>query len=88
MQVLWLKQHLRDYEVETGQVPIFCDSSSVIAITLNLVHHSKTKHIDIRHHFILDHVEKNDVLIEKIHTDIQRADIFTKPLVESRFTKA
>ena len=85
MQVLWLKQQLRDYEVETGAVPIHCDSSSAIAITSNPVHHSRTKHIDIRHHFIRDHAEKKDITMEKIHTDIQRADIFTKPLVEARF---
>ena len=84
-QILWLKQQLRDYEINISEVPIFCDSSSAIAITQNPVLHTRCKHVDERHHFIRDHVEKKNVAIVKIHTDIQRADILTKPLVEERF---
>ena len=54
-------------------------------MTYNPVLHSRCKHINIRHHFIRDHVEKNDIRIEKIATESQRADILTKPLAESRF---
>ena len=47
--------------------------------------HSRTKHIDVRHHFIRDHVEKGDVSIYFISTNLQLADIFTKPLPEEQF---
>ncbi|XP_057779868.1 secreted RxLR effector protein 161-like [Salvia miltiorrhiza] len=84
-QILWLVQQLKDYGIEEREVPIYCDSSSAIAITENPVHHSRCKHISIRHHFIRDHVEKKDVSVVKIHTSIQRADLLTKALLEDRF---
>ncbi|KAK6151896.1 hypothetical protein DH2020_014531 [Rehmannia glutinosa] len=84
-QVLWMRQQLRDYEIEEKEIPIMCDNTSTIAITQNPVLHSRTKHIDVRYHFIRDHVEKKDITLEYISTDKQLADIFTKPLCESRF---
>jgi hypothetical protein len=56
-------------------------------ITTNPVKHKRTKHIDIRHHFLRDHVSKGDIVIEGVRTDDQLADIFTKPLDETRFCK-
>ena len=53
--------------------------------TKNPVLHSKTKHIEIRHHFIADHVSKGDCKVEYIDTQNQLADIFTKPLNKERF---
>ncbi|KAK6138999.1 hypothetical protein DH2020_027258 [Rehmannia glutinosa] len=84
-QILWMRQQLRDYEVEEKEIPIMCDNTSAIAITQNPVLHSRTKHIDVRYHFIRDHVEKKDITLEYVSTDKQLADIFTKPLCESRF---
>ena len=49
--------------------------------------HSRTKHIDIRHHFLRDHVQKNKVKIEFVDTHDQLADIFTKPLAREPFFK-
>lgn len=56
-QILWIQQ-LRDYELNELKTPIFCDNTSAIAITQNPKFHARTKHIDIRHHFIRDHVDK------------------------------
>ncbi|KAK6148043.1 hypothetical protein DH2020_018955 [Rehmannia glutinosa] len=55
-QVLWMRQQLRDYEIEEKEISIMCDNTSPIAITQNHVLHSRTKHIDVRYHFIRDHV--------------------------------
>ena len=55
--------------------------------TNNPVQHSRTKHIDIVHHFIRDHQQKGDICIESVSTDDQLTDIFTKPLDEKRFYK-
>ena len=70
-----------------NNIPIFCDNTSAINITKNPVQHSCTKHIEIRHHFIRDHVLKNDISIEFVDSLNQIADIFTKPLNEAQFVK-
>jgi hypothetical protein len=56
-------------------------------MTQNPVQHGRTKHIDIRHHFIRDQQQKGDIAIESVGTDDQLADILTKPLDEKRFCK-
>ncbi|KAK6115609.1 hypothetical protein DH2020_007878 [Rehmannia glutinosa] len=84
-QVLWMRQQLRDYDIEEKEILIMCDNTSAITITQNPVLHSRTKHIDVRYHFIRDHVENKDITLEYISTDKQLADIFTKPLCGSRF---
>jgi len=58
---------------------------SAINITKNSVQQSRTKHIEVRHHFIRHHVEKGDVFLEFVPTHTQLADIFTKPLNEEQF---
>ncbi|KAL6555899.1 hypothetical protein OROGR_005187 [Orobanche gracilis] len=85
MQILWMQQQLSDYGIIAKETPIMCDSTSAIAITHNPVLHSRTKHINMKHHFIRNHVENKDVRLEKVHTDNQLADIFTKPLSTARF---
>ncbi|GJW34668.1 retrovirus-related pol polyprotein from transposon TNT 1-94 [Tanacetum coccineum] len=59
------------------QVPIFCDNISAIAISNNPVLYSRTKHIDIRYHFIRGHVLKWDIELHFIPTQYQLVDIFT-----------
>ncbi|GKC43572.1 retrovirus-related pol polyprotein from transposon TNT 1-94 [Tanacetum coccineum] len=68
-------------------VPIFCDNASAIAISNNPVLHSRTKHIDIRYHFIRDYILKGDIKLHFILIEYQLADIFTKPLNEPTFTR-
>jgi hypothetical protein len=60
---------------------------SAVKIATNHVQHKRTKHIDIRHHFLRDHVGKGDIVMEGVRTDDQLADIFTKPLDETHFCK-
>ena len=84
-QVLWLQQQLRDYGLQFLLTPIFVDNTAAIAITKNPVQHSKTKHIDIRYHFIRDCYEKKLIDIVKIDTLDQKADLFTKAFDKSRF---
>ncbi|XP_057808439.1 uncharacterized mitochondrial protein AtMg00810-like [Salvia miltiorrhiza] len=59
-QILWLVQQFKDYMIEEREVPIYCDNSSAIAISQNPVHHTRCKHVEVRHHFIRDHVKKKD----------------------------
>ena len=64
---------------------VYCDNSSAINISKNPVQHSKTKHIDIRYHFIRDLVERKIVVLEYIPIERQNTNIFTKPLDRSKF---
>ena len=80
------KTTLLDSNLHCDHIKIFCDNTSIIHMTKNTNQHSKTKHIDIRYHFLRDHYEKGDIEIEYVSTDFQLADIFTKPLDYDRFS--
>ena len=59
-----------DYGLTYYQIPIFCDNTSEINLTKNPIMHSKTKYIQIHHHFIRDHVQKDDIALMFIQTDL------------------
>ena len=75
-----------DYGIELNKIPIRCDNKSIINLSKNLVLHSKTKHIDIRHHFIKEQVLNGNIFLDYICTKDRLADIFTKLLSEERFS--
>ncbi|GJZ49481.1 putative ribonuclease H-like domain-containing protein, partial [Tanacetum coccineum] len=77
-QVLWVQNQLLDYGFNFMNTKIYIDNESTICIVKNLVFHSKTKHIEIRHHFIRDAYEKKLIQVLKIHTDDNVADLLTK----------
>ena len=68
-------------------IPFLCDNESDIKIAHNPMQHSRTKHIEVRHHFIRDHVAKGDIDLKHVLTDMQLADIFTKSLGEKVFCR-
>jgi hypothetical protein len=68
-----------------NHVPLLYDNASAIKISYNPCEHFRTKHIDIRHHFLRDHAIKGDIVISYVGTNDQLDDIFTKPLDERRF---
>ncbi|GJS41175.1 retrovirus-related pol polyprotein from transposon TNT 1-94 [Tanacetum coccineum] len=84
-QVIWMRTQLLDYGFKYNRIPMYYDSKSAIAISCNPVQHSKTKHIDIRYHFIKEHVERGTVEIYFVGTEYQLADLFTKALLKERF---
>ena len=84
-QLLWMKKLLHDYGIPQDTICVFCDNTSAINLSKNLVQHSKSKHIEIRYHFIQDLVEDKVVCLEFIHTNNQKTDIFTKPLNAPQF---
>jgi hypothetical protein len=76
---------MRDFRVRFERVSLMCDNTSAISVAKNLVFHKKMRHVERRHHFLRDHVEKGDIEMRYIDTERQLADIFTKPLDSSRF---
>ena len=68
------------------EVPtLHCDSQSAIMLAKNLVFHAKTKHIDVKYHFIRDVLEDKHMELVKVHTDDNPADLLTKGLASERF---
>nr|GEX66427.1 retrovirus-related Pol polyprotein from transposon TNT 1-94 [Tanacetum cinerariifolium] len=84
-QVLWMRTQLTDYGFHFNKIHTYCDSKAAIAISCNPVHHSHTKHIDVRYYFIKEKVEKGIVELFFVGTEYQLADLFTKALPEERF---
>ncbi|KAI3808109.1 hypothetical protein L1987_24052 [Smallanthus sonchifolius] len=84
-QIIWIQNQMLDYGMNFMATPIHIDNMSAISITNNSVQHSKTKHIDIRYHFIRDQAEKKRIILTKVHTNEQYADLFTKPFDEAKF---
>jgi hypothetical protein len=84
-QLLWMRQTLRDFGYNLNKVPLLCDNESAICMADNPVEHSRTKHIDIRHHFLRDHQQKGNIEVFHVSTENQLADIFTKPLDKQTF---
>nr|GEX17612.1 retrovirus-related Pol polyprotein from transposon TNT 1-94 [Tanacetum cinerariifolium] len=84
-QVQWLRTQLTYYGFHFNKIPMYCDSKATIAISCNPVQHSRTKHIDVRYHFIKEKVEKGIVELFFVETEYQLADLFTKALSEDSF---
>ncbi|KAI4364918.1 hypothetical protein MLD38_020949 [Melastoma candidum] len=84
-QLLWMKQQLEDYGHSFTKIPIKCDNTSAISLAKNPVYHSRSKHIELIHHFLRDNVQQGSVSVEYINTEYQLADIFTKPLDKEKF---
>ena len=66
-----MKQQLEDFGLYYEHIPIYCDNTSAISLSKNPIQHSRTKHIEIRHHFIRDHVQKGDIELVFIDTSHQ-----------------
>ncbi|GJR92072.1 hypothetical protein Tco_0216083 [Tanacetum coccineum] len=90
LEIDWLAGHqrskeLKDYGFDFNKIPLYCDNKSAIALCCNNVQHSRSKHIDIRHHFIREQVENRVVELYFVETNYQLADILTKALPRERF---
>ncbi|GKB11307.1 hypothetical protein Tco_0845230 [Tanacetum coccineum] len=83
-QVLWMRSQLTDYGLGFNKIPMYCDNKSAIALCCNNVQHSRSKHIDIRFHFIKEQVENGVVELYFVNTEYQLANIFTKALGRER----
>ncbi|GKD28706.1 retrovirus-related pol polyprotein from transposon TNT 1-94 [Tanacetum coccineum] len=83
-QVLWMRSQLTDYGLGFNKIPMYYDNKSAIALCCNNVQHSRSKHIDIRFHFIKEQVENGVVELYFVNTEYQLADIFTKALGRER----
>ena len=85
-ELAWLRQVLCDFGVYLPIAPtMWCDNTNAIALASNPVFHSRTKHIEVDYHFVLERVVRGDLHLHFIYTEDQLADLFTKPLTTQRF---
>nr|GEY56406.1 retrotransposon protein, putative, unclassified [Tanacetum cinerariifolium] len=85
-QILWMRSQLTDYGFQFNKIHLYCDNKSAIALCCNNVQHSRAKHINVRYHFIKEHVENGIVKLNFVRMEYQLSDIFTKPLLRERFS--
>ena len=87
-EVLWFREMLRELGFPpSGPTTINVDNTGAISLAKNPVAHQRTKHIDIRHHFIRDHIEAGDIEIQYVNTKDNKADWMTKSLGGPDFLK-
>ncbi|CAJ2662759.1 unnamed protein product [Trifolium pratense] len=84
-EALWLTGLVKELGVEQGGVQLHCDSQSVIYLAKNQVYHARTKHIDVRFHKIRELLTTGQILLEKVHTSENAADMLTKPVTSDKF---
>ncbi|XP_044585033.1 secreted RxLR effector protein 161-like [Cotesia glomerata] len=79
-EAIWLKRMLKELGIQCGSVPMNVNNQSAIKLASNPEFHKRTKHIEVRYHFIREVVEKGTIVLAYVKTQEQLADIFTKPL--------
>nr|GEV22823.1 retrovirus-related Pol polyprotein from transposon TNT 1-94 [Tanacetum cinerariifolium] len=84
-QILWMRLQITDYGLKFKKISLYRDNKSAIALCYNNVQHSRSKHIDVRYHFIKEQVKNGVVELYIVRTEYQLADIFTKALPRERF---
>lgn len=88
-EMVWLRQLLMDFGVDVDHnIPILCmDNQSAIKLVKNPEYHKRSKHIDVKYHFIREKFQEGVFQIQYVATDEQFGDIFTKPLSRVKFEK-
>ncbi|KAL9249238.1 Retrovirus-related Pol polyprotein from transposon TNT 1-94-like protein [Drosera capensis] len=83
-ELLWLTRFLVELGMQQEKMVVFCDSQSAIDLSKNDVYHSRTKHIDVRFHWLRDAIEKQKMKLKKIHTDRNPLEMLTKTVTKDK----
>lgn len=84
-EALWLTGLVKELGIEQGGVQLHCDCQSAIYLAKNQVYHARTKHIDVRFHKIRELIGSEQILLQKVHTYENAADMLTKPVTTDKF---
>jgi len=84
-EAIWLKTFLGEIASLDDPIMVFCDNQSVVHLTNDRMFHERTRHIDIRYHFVRDVISKGNVLVKKISTEANPVNMLTKPLLIAKF---
>jgi len=86
-EAMWLRGLIMELGVSQSTTIVYSDSQSAIHLSKNDTYHSKTKHINIKYHFIREVISQGDIVMQKIHTLENPADMLTKPLPITKFER-
>ena len=84
-EVIWLQGLFDDLGIDQDMLKINCDSMSAINLTKNQVYHARTKHIDVKFHFVLEILDESDIELLKVHTKENPVDMLTKVVSGVKF---
>lgn len=84
-ELLWMKKFLKELGHFQGKYVLLCDSQSAIHLSKNSTFHSKSKHIDVRYHWIREVLDDKLLELDKVHTDDNGTDMMTKALPRWKF---
>jgi transposase InsO family protein len=84
-EAIWLRGLVGDLGLTQESTSVYCDSQSAIHLTKNQMYHERTKHIDVRHHFVRDIVSQGVVSVKKVSTHENPADMMTKAIPVTKF---
>ncbi|MCI01408.1 aspartyl-tRNA synthetase, partial [Trifolium medium] len=84
-EAIWLKGMIGEMGICQGCVKIHCDSQSVVHLANHQVYHERTKHIDIRLHFVRDMIKSKEIMVERVASEENPADMFIKSLPRAKF---
>lgn len=85
-QTIWMKHVLNGFRILVSEsVSIFYDNTSAINISKNPILHSRTKHFELKYHFLREKVQNKEIALEHVSSKEKLADIFTKPLPKTTF---
>ena len=84
-EALWLKGFVNELGIDQGGVQLYCDSQSAIYLAKHQVYHARTKHISVRYHKVRELIATGDVILEKVHTSENAADMLTKTVTADKF---
>ena len=87
-EAIWIKVIINELGIKCSSVKLYCDSQSAIYLSKNTMFHERSKHIDVRLHFVRDIISRDIIRVEKISTLDNPVDIFTKPVPISKFEDA
>ena len=84
-EATWLRGLVTELGVPQDTTVVFSDSQSAIHLTKNDAYHSKTKHIRVKYHYVRDTIAAGEIVVKKVHTSENPADMLTKPLPIAKF---
>ena len=87
-ECIWIKRLLQDIGFSINYpIPISCDNKNTIKLASNSMFHARTKHIEVHYHFVHEKVLKQEIMLKKVGTNDQLADVFTKALSQTKLEK-